>query len=132
MVKVSSLALAGLAQGSYPSAAPYLLEQDAQAVLDASPPDARLDKVDPLRRESLFLSPTPHLSRYLSRPELSTVSPFFIPTEESTALPNESCNITSASLEADLHTIVDYPLPTPAEFRDSHQSTTRHPTTRHP
>lgn len=58
MVKVSSLALAGLAQASYASAAPYLFEQDAQTVLDASPAHARLDKVDPLRRESL--SPSSH------------------------------------------------------------------------
>ncbi|GHJ85260.1 hypothetical protein NliqN6_1662 [Naganishia liquefaciens] len=78
MVKVSSLALAGLAQASYAHAAPYLsFDQGAQTVLDASPV-VRIDKVDPLKH-------------------LSAISPFFIPTEEPTALPNESCNITSAS-----------------------------------
>lgn len=29
--------------------------------------------------------------------DLSAISPFFIPTEEPTPLPNETCNITSAS-----------------------------------
>lgn len=50
MVKVCSLALVGFAQASYVSAAPYLFEQEGQSVFDAAPV-ARLDKVDPLRRE---------------------------------------------------------------------------------
>lgn len=54
MVKVSSLALAGLAQASYASAAPYLFEQEnaGQQVLGmVDGGGARLDKVDPLRRK---------------------------------------------------------------------------------
>jgi hypothetical protein len=54
MVKVSSLALAGLAQVSYASAAPYLFEQEGQRVLGMEGGGARLDKVDPLRREFCF------------------------------------------------------------------------------
>ncbi|KAI5451922.1 hypothetical protein NCC49_001223 [Naganishia albida] len=79
MVKVSTLALAGLAQASYASAAPYFLEQDSQGqTVFGAERVSRLDKINPLKH-------------------LSAISPFFIPTEEPTPLPNESCNITSAS-----------------------------------
>lgn len=53
MVKVSSLALAGLAQASYASAAPYFLEQDVQGqTVFGAEPVSRIDKVNPLKRES--------------------------------------------------------------------------------
>ncbi|KAJ9109297.1 hypothetical protein QFC21_000626 [Naganishia friedmannii] len=75
MVKVSSLALAGV-QVSYAFAAPYFADPQ-QTVFD-TPPTSRIDKINPLKH-------------------LSAISPFFIPTEEPTPLPNPTCNITTAS-----------------------------------
>lgn len=52
MVKVSTLALAGLAQASYASAAPYFLEQDSQGqTVFGAERVSRLDKINPLKRE---------------------------------------------------------------------------------
>lgn len=96
MVKVSSLALAGLAQASYASAAPYLFEQDGQGqTVFGAEPVSRIDKINPLKRECQVVVYEHRVDSFII--DLSAISPFFIPTEEPTPLPNETCNITSAS-----------------------------------
>lgn len=62
MVKLSSLALAGLAQASYASAAPYFLEQNVQGqTVFGAEPVSRIDKVNPLKRESRVVGLLQHV-----------------------------------------------------------------------